>query len=103
MRSSRIESPGFVAALFQVDQGSRSTRSPGSEEAGPYAVPFLVEALDRAGISADERPLLARNMGSLDRTAVPALLAVLDAPTPSLRPTPPRPWAGSAILAPSRS
>jgi hypothetical protein len=73
----------FVAAL------SRSAEEPEYaiarlREAGPHAVPFLVDALDRAGIPAEERALLARNMGRLDRTAVPALLAVLDSPDAQL-------------------
>jgi hypothetical protein len=46
-------------------------------EAGPHAVPFLIEALDRAGATPQERSLLAMNLGRLDRTAVPALIPVL--------------------------
>jgi HEAT repeat protein len=49
-------------------------------EAGPYAVPPLVEAVADPGRSREEQALLIRNMGRLDRTAVPALLAVLDSP-----------------------
>jgi len=48
------------------------------KEAGPYAVPFLVESLQHPEITPEKRALLARNMGRLDRTAVPPLLAVLD-------------------------
>lgn len=47
-------------------------------EAGPYAVPYLVQALDQANIPAGDRALLAYNMGRLDRSAVPPLIAVLD-------------------------
>jgi hypothetical protein len=54
------------------------------KEAGPFAVPFLVEALERPEITPEKRALLARNMGRLDRTAVPALLAVLDGSDPRL-------------------
>jgi HEAT repeat protein len=54
------------------------------QEAGPYAVPFLVEALQRPGLSAQERALLVRNIGRLDRSAIPALAAVLDSPDPDL-------------------
>src|SRR5271157_6538559 len=54
------------------------------KEAGPYAVPFLVEALHHPEITPEKRALLARNMGRLDRTAVPPLLAVLDSSDPRL-------------------
>jgi len=54
------------------------------KEAGPYAVPFLVEALQHPEITPEKRALLARNMGRLDRTAVPPLLAVLDSSDPRL-------------------
>ncbi len=53
-------------------------------EAGPYAVPFLVEALQRPDLTPQQRSLIVQNMGRLDRSAVPALLAVLDAPDPKL-------------------
>jgi hypothetical protein len=41
-------------------------------EAGPYAVPPLVEALRRPGLSAQERGLLVRNIGRLDQHGGPA-------------------------------
>ena len=47
-------------------------------EAGPYAIPPLVQALAEPGLGADEHALLVQNMGRLDRSAVPPLLAVLD-------------------------
>lgn len=47
-------------------------------EAGPYAVPYLVQALDRANLPAEDRALIAYNMGRLDRSAVPPLIAVLE-------------------------
>ena len=47
-------------------------------------MPFLVEALSRPGLSADDRRLLVRNMGRLDRSAVPPLVAALDSPDPAL-------------------
>ena len=47
-------------------------------EAGPYAVPVLVEALKRPGIPPEDRSLLVRNLGRLDHSAVPPLLAVLE-------------------------
>ncbi|WP_254053640.1 HEAT repeat domain-containing protein [Singulisphaera sp. GP187] len=47
-------------------------------EAGPYAVPYVVQALDRANLPAEERALIAYNLGRLDRSAVPPLIAVLD-------------------------
>jgi hypothetical protein len=47
-------------------------------EAGPYAVPSLVQAIERPGITPEERSLLVDGMGRLDRSAVPALVAALD-------------------------
>src|SRR5690606_8331904 len=46
-------------------------------EAGSYAVPALVQALRDPGLSADDRATIVRNMGRLDRSAVPALIAAL--------------------------
>src|SRR5271157_5663786 len=49
-----------------------------------HAVAFLVESLQHPEITPEKRALLARNMGRLDRTAVPPLLAVLDSSDPRL-------------------
>lgn len=49
-------------------------------ESGSYAVPAIVRALKRPGLSSERRAAIAYNMGRLDRGAVPALLATLDAP-----------------------
>ena len=54
------------------------------KEAGPFAVPALVEALQKPDLGPEKRALLAHNLGRLDRTAVPALLAVLDSSDPRL-------------------
>ena len=48
-------------------------------------MPALVEALERPTISPEDRSLLIRNLGRLDRTAVPPLLAVLDSGNPRLQ------------------
>ena len=53
-------------------------------EAGPDAIPFLVKVLARPELSADDRRLIVRNMGRLDRSVIPALAAVLDSPDPLL-------------------
>jgi CheY-like chemotaxis protein len=55
------------------------------KEAGPYAIPALLEALRKPGISSEERQLLVKNMGRLDGSAVPALVAVLDSGDSSLK------------------
>src|SRR5262245_24985078 len=47
-------------------------------EAGPDAVPALLKAIDRPNISREDRALLVYNMGRLDRSAVPPLLAALE-------------------------
>ena len=53
-------------------------------EAGPNAIPFLVEALSRPELSAEDRRILVRNIGRLDHSAVPPLVAVLDSADPAL-------------------
>jgi hypothetical protein len=53
-------------------------------QAGPDAVPFLIEALQRPNLSPEARSLLADNLGRLDRSAVPPLLAVLESGDPRL-------------------
>jgi hypothetical protein len=53
-------------------------------EAGPDAIPFLIEALARPELSADDRRLIVRNMGRLDRSVIPPLAAVLDSSDPIL-------------------
>jgi CheY-like chemotaxis protein len=55
------------------------------KEAGPHAIPALVEALQHPGIAAKDQALLVRNMGRLEGSAVPALLAVLDSGDPRLQ------------------
>jgi len=53
-------------------------------EAGPYAVPPLVAALNDGGRSREDRALIAANAGRLDRTTVPAWIAALAAPESTL-------------------
>jgi hypothetical protein len=53
-------------------------------EAGPDAVPFLVDALSRPDLPTENRQLMVHQIGRLDRSAVPALIAVLDSPDPTL-------------------
>lgn len=53
-------------------------------EAGPYAVPAIVEALQDSALSATDRARVAVNLGRLDRSAVPPLIAALDSDDPAL-------------------
>ncbi len=53
-------------------------------EAGPFAVPLLIQALQNPALTAQQRSLMARNLGRLDQSAVPPLLAVLDSPDATL-------------------
>ena len=53
-------------------------------EAGPDAIPFLVDALSRPDLSAGDRRLIVYNMGRLDRPVIPPLAAVLDGPDSTL-------------------
>lgn len=52
--------------------------------AGPYAIPALVQKLSDPNLSGADRALIVRNMGRLDASAIPALVAVLDAPDAEL-------------------
>lgn len=53
-------------------------------EAGPYAVPPLLEALRQPGLSREEHELLVRNIGRLQPSAVPALAAALESADPTI-------------------
>ncbi|MFO0959204.1 MAG: HEAT repeat domain-containing protein [Isosphaeraceae bacterium] len=49
-------------------------------EAGPYAIPEILAELESNALTGAERAQVANNLGRLDRTAVPALIAALDSP-----------------------
>ena len=72
----------FIGELTKIpeeqDYGVRHLR-----EAGPDAIPYLVEALAQPDLSASDRRLIVRNMGRLDRSVIPPLAAVLDSPDAS--------------------
>ncbi len=51
-------------------------------EAGPYAVPPLIEALRRPGLSREDHEVLVRSIGRLQPSAVPPLAAALEGPDP---------------------
>lgn len=51
-------------------------------EAGPHAIPPLMEALASPGTTPAERASLVANMGKLDSRAVPPLIAALDSENP---------------------
>ncbi len=53
-------------------------------EAGPFAVPAMLNAADNPALSDEDHALLVSNMGRLDLSAVPPLIAALDAPKPRL-------------------
>jgi HEAT repeat protein len=53
-------------------------------EAGPDAIPPLVEALSRPDLSEPDRRLIVDSIGRLDRSVIPPLAAVLDSPDPKL-------------------
>ena len=60
-----------------VEQGQGLIRL---REAGPYAVPALLEAVGSAEPGSPERALLVGNLGRLDRRVVPPLIAALESP-----------------------
>jgi len=49
-------------------------------QAGPPAVPILVQVMRQPNLPLEERAQIVGNMGRLNHTAVPALLCVLDSP-----------------------
>jgi HEAT repeat protein len=53
-------------------------------EAGPYAVPFLIDVLARPGLSPSDRKIIVQSIGALDRSAIPPLAAALASTDPSL-------------------
>ncbi len=53
-------------------------------EAGPYAVPALIQELGRPALPPDERTAIVDGLGSLDASAVPPLIATLEAPDPAV-------------------
>ncbi|MEO6809034.1 MAG: HEAT repeat domain-containing protein [Isosphaeraceae bacterium] len=53
-------------------------------EAHGAAVPPIVRVLGRPDLSPEARALIVANLGRLERSAVPPLLAALDAPNPTL-------------------
>ncbi len=75
-RPDRIER--FVAALTKTTE-EQDYAVERLREAGPYAVPALISALNAPALAAEDRITIVRNMGRLDRSAVPPLIAVLDA------------------------
>jgi hypothetical protein len=69
----------FIGELTKTpeeqDYGVRHLR-----EAGPDAIPYLIEALRQPDLPAGDRSLIVRNMGRLDRSVIPPLAAVLESP-----------------------
>jgi CheY-like chemotaxis protein len=53
-------------------------------QAGSYAIPPWLRALNVAGLDPSVRTPVAENLGRLDRNAVPALIAALDSPDGAL-------------------
>ncbi len=79
--------PGRVAEL--IADLSKSPAEQGYAlrrlwEAGPYAVPPLIEALHQPGLPREDHDLLLQNVGRLRSSAVAPLAAVLDGTDPSL-------------------
>ena len=67
----------FVGELTKTPQ-EQSYAVRHLREAGADAIPFLVDALSRVDLSVADRRLIVTNMGRLNRSAIPALIAVLD-------------------------
>ncbi|HMB04454.1 MAG TPA: HEAT repeat domain-containing protein [Isosphaeraceae bacterium] len=69
----------FVAALTKTTE-EQEYAVDRLREAGPYAVPALIKALNAPALPAEGRVKIVRNLGRLDRGAVPPLIATLDSP-----------------------
>jgi HEAT repeat protein len=84
---SEAQRPERIARYIKTLNGTRPEQQYAVRrlrEAGPFAVPLLVQALNRPGLSAENRQQIVDNMGELDRSAVPPLVAALDSPDPVL-------------------
>jgi HEAT repeat protein len=80
-RPDRLER--FVAALAgSPDEQDYAVAR--LQEAGAEAVPFVIKAIEKGEPGSESRDKIVRNMGRLDSSAVPALVAVLDSPDPAL-------------------
>ena len=66
--------------LLTKSREEQDFASSGSARPARYAVPPLVQELQKSSHSPDEHALLVRNLGRLDTPAVPPLIATLDAP-----------------------
>ncbi len=77
----RIEQFVKALTLSSHEQAYALTRL---REAGPFAVPALVRAIDAEGTTAENRAILIHNAGRLDVSSVPAWIAVLDSSDPAL-------------------
>ena len=67
----------FVGAL-RLSREEQAYAVDRLKEAGPYAVAPILGELSRPGLSNEDRTPFAENLGRLDRTAVPPLIAALD-------------------------
>ncbi|WP_165230448.1 HEAT repeat domain-containing protein [Aquisphaera insulae] len=79
--------PDRVAALAAELTGTPLEQNyavAGLREAGPYAVPAILEAMTKPGVSPEAHALYLKNLSRLDRSTVPALLAAVDAAEPSV-------------------
>jgi HEAT repeats len=75
--------PQRLQAAISALSRSRAERNYGVErlrEAGPYAVPPLVQALGQNNLTAEQRAALIDGLGALSDSAVPPLIATLDSP-----------------------
>lgn len=81
-RKVATEPQRIQAAIASLSR-SRAERNYGIErlrEAGPYAVPSLVQALVQNNLTPDQRAAVVDGLGALEDSAVPPLIATLDSP-----------------------
>lgn len=69
----------FIAALSKT-KAEADYAVARLREAGPYAIPSLIRAIADPSLTRETRSLVVVNLGQLERSVVPALVAALDHP-----------------------
>jgi hypothetical protein len=73
-----------LAGLLAASADERVLGIEGLRGSGPYAVAPVLEVLGQPGLTPEQRDAVGTALGELDRRALPALVALLDAPDPGI-------------------
>ena len=77
--STQPERLARYIALLTKSQEEQTYAVERLRESGPYAVPAIVQEIEKPSAGAAGRATIVRNLGRLDHSAVPPLIATLDA------------------------